>query len=265
MRSKRTGILLPLSLTSVTCLLVVCTALVAALPAAAQASDKKQTLLTPDDIELIKVYEVDLDSDPPPRVAIPRDVLNRFLKEYQSDDRVPRGKQAQSKWVRGDGHKQLELMFALRARQYYKEVSVKSQIASFRAWSTLHRRYILGYFQPAFGSGAVEGLKLLPRGRESDRIEMTNYFLLTQGEVDGKLLIDRNNPEESLLVQWGLPRADAKFPAPEDLKGWRPYFKDARDPRYKELVDWVSSLVRANQGSNYGIEFPAKAKDQPDE
>jgi hypothetical protein len=230
------------------------TLVMAGTPADAQAREKEDPYLSKEDIALIKVYEVDLESDPPPTIKIPRNELRNFLKEFQGDDRVPRGKQAQDRWVRSDGHKQLELLFKVRARDYYKHVRVTSRIESLRAFSNIHRRYILGYFQPTFGSGAIQSLYIFPQGRDSERIEMTNYYILTQATVDGKPIIDRNAPEQSLLVQWGLPREEAKFPAP-DIDGWEPKFKDTKDERFIEHVEWIKSLVPANQGSNLGIDY----------
>ena len=223
----------------------------------------KDPLLSEDDIALMQVYEVDLQSDPPPRIVIPRDKLRDFLKEFQEDDRIPRGKQLQDKWLREDGYKQLDLLFKLKARDYYKHVRIRSQIDSLRDWSNIHRRYILGYIQPNFGEGAVEGLYLFPRGRETDRIEMTNLFILTQVAIGGKPMIDRNVPEDSLLVQWGLPRESAKFPAPADIKGWEPKFKSTDDERFVEHVDWIKSLIAANQDSNYGIDYKMPKHSKP--
>lgn len=216
---------------------------------------EKDPYLSKEDIELIKVYEVDLETDPPPRVVIPRDELRKFIKEYQGDDEELRGKSNQNDFVRASGHVQLEKFFQHKARDYYKHVSIRSQIDSLRDWRNLHRRYVLGYFQPMFGAGSVPELYIFPRGRDTERIEMTNFFILTQTSIDGKPIIDRNVPEESLLVQWGLPRESAKFPAPEDIKGWEPKFKDEKDERFIEKVDWIKSLISANQGSNYGIQY----------
>jgi hypothetical protein len=227
----------------------------AACASAQTRGEKEDPLLSPDDIELIKVFEVHLDTDPKPRVTIPRDELRNFLKDFQEDDRIPRGKREQEDWLRSDGYKQLELLFQLRARDYYKHVRVRSQIESLREFGNIHRRYILGFFQPVFGSGAVEGLYLFPRGRDAERIEMTNFYILTQVSIDGKPIIDRNQPEDSLLVQWGLPRESAKFPAPEEIKGWENQFKSEDDERFKELVSWIESLIAANQDSNYGISY----------
>ncbi|MFN3167096.1 MAG: hypothetical protein ACE37H_08540 [Phycisphaeraceae bacterium] len=220
--------------------------------------DRGPSLLTDEDIALIEVYEVDLKTDPPPRIDIPKNVLEDFLKEFQEDDRVPRGKEAQDEFLRADGVEQLSLLFTVRARDYYGKVRIKSPIKSLRDWSNLHRRYLMGYFQPAFGEGAVKGLYLFGpefgKGRDRQRLEMTNFYILTQVQIDGKALIDRKAPEESLLLQWGLPREEAKFPAP-DAQGWRPYFKDTEDRRFVEMVEWIESLISVNQGSDYAIEY----------
>jgi len=226
-------------------------------------NEDKDPLLSQEEIDLIKVYEVRLDSDPPPRIAIPRDELRNFLKEYQENDLIPRGKREQERWLRADGHVHLELLFKLRARDYYKHVRVKSKIESLHQFGNIHRRYILGFFQPVFGAGAVEGLYLFPRGRETERIEMTNFYILTQVSIDGKPIIDRNVPKDSLLVQWGLPRESAKFAAPEDLDRWQPQFKSEDDERFKELVNWIESLIAVNQGSDYGISYKMPQHEKP--
>lgn len=235
-------------------------------PVSADAQDRREKedpLLPKEAIELIKVYEVDLESDPPPRVVIPRDELREFLKKFQGDDDELRGKSNQDAFLRASGHLQLGKFFQHKARDYYKHVRVRSKIESLREWSNIHRRYILGYFQPTFATGAVPELYLFPRGRDTERIEMTNFYILTQVLIDGKPIIDRNVPEESLLVQWGLPREAAKFPAPEDIEGWEPKFKDEEDERFVEKVDWIKSLISANQGSAYGIQYKMPKHKKP--
>jgi len=92
---------------------------------------------------------------------------------------------------------------------------------------------------------------------------MTNFYILTQTAIEGKPIIDRNVPEDSLLVQWGLPRESAKFAAPDDLKGWEPKFKSMDDERFIALVDWIKSLIAANQGSNYGIDYKTPQHEKP--
>lgn len=232
----------------------------------ATAQNQEQNLLNDEQINMLHVYEVDLESDPPPKITIARDVMKKVFEEFQENSDIPRGKREQEDWLRETpGHKQLDLLFNLKATNYYKEVRIRSQIESLREWKTLHRRYVLDYFQGHFGDGDVEGLRLFGKGRESNRIEMTNFYILTQIKIDGRPMIDRHSPAESLLLQWGLPRESAKYPAP-DVDRWQPYFKRGlEDERFKEMVDWVNKLFKGNQETDYSIEYKIPGRIQPEE
>ena len=230
-----------------------------AVPAAVQAQprdakDDKPQLLTDEQINLIHVYEVDLNAKQDPRITIPNETLRDFMSKYQSDERVPRGTRQQNAFLKADGRKQLRLLFDLQAREFYKDVRVRGRIASMSEWSTQHRRYVVPYFREHFGKGQIEGFKLMPRGADGKRIEMTNFYILTQTTIGGKRMIDRNTPEDSLLLQWGLPRDQAKFPAPQ-VDGWRPQFKDTKDDRYVKLVNWIKMLYPSNQDKDYDITY----------
>lgn len=74
-------------------------------------------------------------------------------------------------------------------------------------------------------------------------------FILLEGTVvsHGDRLIDRNEPDRSLLLQYGLPN---DVPAKEGqlrhpkAKGWTPLYKNDRDPSYRTVLAWISSLRR---------------------
>ena len=78
---------------------------------------------------------------------------------------------------------------------------------------------------------------------EPDAIEeaYTNFFLLDRSALEGMLMIDRAQPIKSLLLQWGLPRESATFPAP-DIEGWRPFFNGLEDPTFLQYLKWIESL-----------------------
>jgi len=54
-------------------------------------------------------------------------------------------------------------------------------------------------------------------------------------------LIDRESPDESLLLAYGLPLAKSRYPHPE-LKGFVAIFRDTNDPQYRMVRDWIGSL-----------------------
>lgn len=219
--------------------------------------DDKPALLTDDDIDLLRVYEVQMrDAEGnPPDVRVPRAVMREVFDKYRDSDLIPRGRSEQAKFLRADGHEQLQLLFKLRAREYYKDVRIVSPVKALRDWQKIHRTYVQGYFAEHFGGADVPGLTLVPRMRDESRVAMTNFYILTQTQIDGKPMIDRFNPAESLLLQWGLPRAEAKFAAPQGIERWQPYFKNTEDERFVDAVKWIESLVAVNQGSDYGIDY----------
>ena len=99
------------------------------------------------------------------------------------------------------------------------------------------------YFEPFFGEGRIDGLNLV-RWRPTTKAEAyTNFVALNRFERDGALMIDRFAPDDSLLLQWALPRDVARYPAP-DVPGWKPRFKSSTDRRYVAVRDWIDGLVK---------------------
>lgn len=241
------------------------------LPAARQDGDDEEApnLLSEDQINLIQVYEIDLDTEP--RVRIDQDVLREFLEDpdYASRDGMPTGRTQIRDFLRAEGYQQLGLFFQMRAREYYAEVQVREEPDRLRAWQRINSRYINQYFMNAFankplGEGVqlryqgrpIDEIPLIAHGRDAETIAYTNFYILSQMTADGVPMIDRSQPEESIIVQWALPREDAVSDAP-DVAGWRPHFRSMEDddPRREELINWIESLINGNQDSQYGIEF----------
>jgi hypothetical protein len=70
-------------------------------------------------------------------------------------------------------------------------------------------------------------------------------------------MIDRAHPEDSLLLQYGLPRNEAKVPHP-DVQGFRPAFRRGRDDtKYQAIARWIGSslLIDAPLTPDYGIQY----------
>ncbi|MEZ6192303.1 MAG: hypothetical protein R3C45_13575 [Phycisphaerales bacterium] len=72
------------------------------------------TRLTEADINVIRVYEADLDAQP--NVTLPSDTIDKLFKDYASDDRLAKDQRAFRKL---QGYEQLEVLFTLQARELY--------------------------------------------------------------------------------------------------------------------------------------------------
>ena len=205
-----------------------------------------------DQINRLKVFEVDLDQNP--RITIPRETLDTFLDTYAGQEGVPAGTSERQQFLRLSGTEQLEMFFNKQARDLYGQVQVRSvpgPLAEFRR--SVNPRHVARYLAPSFGNGKVEGFNVFTSRPDSDQEAYTNFYLLTRMKFDGIPMIDRGNPQQSLLLQWGLPRDQAQHPAP-DVEGWRPAFRSADDPTYLRYLAWIESLW-GQDTPDYGIDY----------
>ncbi len=217
-------------------------------------------MLTDDQINLIKVYEIDLATRPP--VVVPREAIDRIFAEYADKPETPKGREAQNAFRRAPGWQQLRLIFELRARELYPLVRVRTDpepLARFRR--EIHNTYVVSYCAAARCHGGTEGgdLILFRDARRPEAQAYTNFFILSQYENQHGRMINRNDPARSLLLQYGLERRAAQTPHPE-VPGWRPQFHSTDAERFRVIADWISTLY-PNPPANYDIDYtpPGKA------
>ncbi|MEM7624642.1 MAG: hypothetical protein AAF333_03325 [Planctomycetota bacterium] len=217
-----------------------------------QGPSDEHPYLTADQINLIRVYEVDLDTKP--RVTVSSRAINQLFERYGDRDAVPRGRRERSEFKRLPGYEQLDMFFRVQARDLYDQIIIRTEpepLSQYRR--SVNSQYVARFFAPTFGQGAIDGL-LLFNGRPDDEAEAyTNFYFLTTFRYEGNSLIDRDDPEMSLLLQWGLDREAAKFPAP-DVAGWRPQFRSTQDADFRRYVEWIGSLFDGEP--DYGITYP---------
>jgi hypothetical protein len=94
---------------------------------------------------------------------------------------------------------------------------------------------------------------------DSPMVVYTNFFILQTyaKTVDGvkHLAMDREVPEQSLVLQFGLPPAVGKPPHPK-VAGMRSRFKTSDDPSYQLISAWLGKLRLPVP--DYGIKVSAK-------
>ncbi|MEM8781976.1 MAG: hypothetical protein AAGE65_03880 [Planctomycetota bacterium] len=219
-----------------------------------EASD----LLSPDQINLIRVYEVDMSGEPR-GITIKPETLERFFTIYRGADNQPLSRREQSRFRRQPGHEQLDAIFSTRDRSLYDGVVIASDppaLATFR--NRVNGPYVVNYLMRHFGPDAAgTGPKLPLVGSRPSSVDeaYTNFYVLNAYVgPSGMPMIDRRAPEESLLLQWGLPRERAIHPAPQGVEGWEPAFRSVDDPRFQLIVAWINSLF-PNPPANYGFSF----------
>lgn len=218
--------------------------------------------LTDEQVNLIKVMEVDLNTQP--RVLIPKPAIAEFLDKYHDQlSREYQGSQGRKRFRRLEGYEQLREIFRLRATEFYDDAIVRDEPEPLKAYRQGGAALVANYCGRCHGGDAA-GLRLFTRNPNSQQTAYTNLLILHRTQVGGRPMIDRHAPRESLLLQYALPRDEAKFPHPQ-VQGFNPYFRSTDDRRFTEAVEWIGKLYRE---ARYPVEYevpkaPGAAEDQP--
>jgi hypothetical protein len=209
-------------------------------------------LLTDEQINLMRVFEVDLRS--PPAISIKRSTASKFLDKYagtvvEGRGTVPVGPEARDQFLRQSPAEILGWLFDLRAREFYEEVEVRENPRSMRLFrDNINRTWLTNACSTTKCHGGEEAgrLYLYNKRQSSDRSAYTNFFILEKFRTSqGVPLIDYQDPSRSPLLQMGLPREKALVKHPE-VKGigrrWTPAFDGPDDPRFRQAVEWILSM-----------------------
>ncbi len=208
-------------------------------------------LMTPEQVALVKVYEVDLEKDQ--SVVIPRSVAEAVLQKYAESPLVPTTKEGREALIREGPGKILDLMFRLRAREFYPQVKVVQTPESIRRFRDEVQQTLIigGCATSGCHNSATTGGRLVFSTNKpaSERTSVTNFYILNRFRTsDGKGLIDTENPERSALIQMGLPRDRSLRPHPAVIDAvtgadlWKPTIKSSTDRKVQNVTDWVNAL-----------------------
>jgi len=230
-------------------------------PRATASEEEPLPLLSPEQVNLIRVYEIDLLD--PPRVRIdPRDIQD-FLLAYREDPRVPQTPEGRQAMIAGDPMDVLRLMFELKAREFYGTVRVLDDPEVMRRFRQDVTDWLVAGCATSRCHGGVEAgrLRLANRNARGEAQAYTNFYILTRATLeDGTPLINLDEPDESPLMHLGLRRTGSRFPHPAvpsdrgDGEDWRAVFPRTEDRRWRETTAWIRSLYQPRP--EYPIEYP---------
>ena len=221
---------------------------------------EQNNLLTDEQINLIKVYEVNLSNKP--NIRFKRQDLEDFLEAYQGQEYVPDNRSRKNDFLnKKSGYQQLEVLFKTHARDFYSKATILGDPEAFKNFKIIHRTYILNRCATSacHGGENAQGIYLFNRrpGASADQIVYTNFYILNSYSASKSGtqydMIDRSETDRSLLLQFGLPRDEAVFAHPP-VRGMRPAFNRAKEDRqYKMVSDWIKSLY--SPAPDYGIDY----------
>lgn len=212
------------------------------------AAVKDRHLLSPDQINTIRQFEL-RENEQRVRVRLDNNVGKKYVELANMD---PRQFAAMP-----DALKALNIL-KNGTQEMRKDVRILTDPQAILEYKAKVQPAILqGCAATACHSGTNAGRLLLYNPADNDAITYTNFYSLTQltSTVDKteRRMIDRIYPQNSLILQFGMPRERAEFDHP-DVPGWKIWFSGTQDNRYQQIFDWIQNGLVPVQ-PNYGIEF----------
>lgn len=216
-------------------------------------------LLNSKQINLIKVFELDLNSEP--NLIIPRPVVQQLLDTYASSPLVPATREGKEAILRQTPLQTMDLIYRLKARDFYERVTVVDHPETIRRFrDDVHRAVVLNSCATNLCHGGSEAGRLVlgTYRPNADPTLYTNFYILQKFRTKSdEGLLNFENPERSALVQLGMPRDVARIKHPAVMRDgrdvWRPSFSGPDDRRAVATVEWIKSLYRPRP--SYEIEY----------
>jgi hypothetical protein len=227
-------------------------------PAASPQGRPASRLLTQDEVNLIRVYEIDFDH--PPRVAVAPDTIRKLLAGYGAHAALPAGASERNQLFQAPPIDLVKLMFLVRARELYGEIDVISEpraLSLFR--QHVHDTWLMNNCATSRCHGGPDAgrLRLHAVNHRSERVRYTNLLILERLVVDPLWpLVNYESPPDSLILQYGLPPEVARRPHPQ-VPGWKPAFGSGSERVLDRAVEWIGAMMRPRPG--YPIEFEPDA------
>ena len=208
-------------------------------------------ILNDDEIQILRRSELLLDRPERVGVKFKNRVLERFFAEMQGGPGFGFTRQRFFKLPPSE-RAQLILDFAPEA--YGRDVEITTDPQRFANFE----RKVLPIVLEGCATATCHGTHGRARWRlYSDRVRSknmvyTNYLIMHELTLGQERLIDRDLPDRSLVLVYGLPEATtgpdhpSNHPQPID-----PPFRNPKDRKYLEVLDWIESLALPTP--DYGI------------
>lgn len=222
-------------------------------------------LLTDAEVNLIRVYELDLAK--PPRMQTPEPLIRAMLEKYADSALIPANAADKASYYSKDPAEIVRTLFALKARELYPQIQVlgePDQLQTFK--QRVHNAWLIGNCATSRCHGGADAGRffLHNRNHKDENVRFTNMLILFRTRLDTLPLIDFERPTDSLVYQYALPKTEARRPHP-DVRGWEPVLGNSRKGLAEDFVDWVRGM--RPPGGEYPILYTPPnltSRDRPD-
>ncbi len=217
--------------------------------------------LSEQDLNLMRVYEIDLRN--PPRISIADEVMLELMRR-NPDAFSPNEDERQSVLELPEVEK-LKLLFSLKARDLYPKVRLLENPDSLQRFKDqVHhgRGWLINACASTRCHGGVDAgsFQLINQRPNTDETAFTNLYIIENTVLsNGLSLIDYSAPERSPLLQMAMNQSNSLLPHPEIPRGYpgtgyRAIFRHTRDRKYQQAMDWIRSMYQPRP--KYGFDYP---------
>lgn len=218
----------------------------------------EKRLLTADNVNTIRQFEL-RSTDTNVRIRFENDVKRRFVAAYNQDQSYFNNLQPVDQAIE---------ILTRADEKFTRDVRILSDPQSMLEFRRFVQPMVLQNCATSACHGGPAGGKLVlfNNGEATDTVAYTNFYILqnyakTLSSPGGSFgsgptqrkLIDRTQPEMSLLAQYGLQPDKSDIDHPQ-VPGYRPIFRSRDDARYKQLITWMRDSLRPVE-PQYGIEY----------
>ncbi len=233
-------------------------------PAAAPRNDEllPRNVVSSDDVNIIRVYELNFND--PPKVSVSNEGIRQLILRYGSSSLIPATTQERNQLYQRSGLELARLFFDLRARDLYRYIEVEGDPPSLAKFRTrVHNSWLIPNCGTSQCHGGISAGRffLYTKHAKEDRLRYTNLLELLAFKVDGRPMVNFEDPESSLLVQYATARNQARFPHP-DVKGYRPVFNQYTPQLHADTIEWIRSMYQPRP--TYPVEWTPPKLDAPD-
>lgn len=216
--------------------------------------------LTPEQISRIRYMELRgmrTSSREPDRVTvkISKDVIDEFLLSMEGHEDF-RNRRAKPEFLKMTPPQKLHVITRYRGAEYADKVRIQSDPEIFVEF----RKNVLPVvLRSCATSGChtttnrdVKGFAFINDPKRTDQAVYSNFVIMNDIQVRKRRLIDRSQPDNSLLLTFMLPKNEVRpeFRHPGDVE-FQPAFRSRKHPRYLRLLNWIESLK--HPAEDYGV------------
>jgi hypothetical protein len=212
------------------------------------AQPSGRTLLTKEEVNHIKLGELSPDDMKNVRGTIPRKDLEDFWNDVVLKDPVLGAKTSADRAAflnPANFAGQIDLIQREQATKYLEKVNIVSDPQVMLEYKKTVQPFVLQNCATARCHGGKDnngGFQYSRAGADPNTVMYTNFYVLSSLSINGKKVVDRDNPESSLLIAYAI-----SHPGKVTLHR----ITSVDDPTAKALIAWIKSLHFP--APNYGV------------